>query len=79
MFELFGSNPVLANANRFAISINTVYATIFVLATATQASHAPITTCDMATGSIFHKTMILFPDITATIPIGFNTTVFIDL
>ena len=62
MFK-FGSNPVFAKANRFAISIDTVYVTIFVLATATQASHAPITIRDMATGSIFHKTMIFFPDI----------------
>ena len=79
MFEFFGSNPVFAKASRFAISIDTVYVTIFVLATTTQASHAPITIRDMATGSIFHKTMIFFPDIAANIPTCFNTTVFIDL
>ena len=79
MFEFFGSNPVFAKANRFAISIDTVYVTIFVLATATQASHAPITIRDMATGSIFHKAMIFFPGIAANIPTCFKTTVFIDL
>ena len=79
MFEFFGSNPVFAKANRYAISIDTVYVTIFVLATTTQASHAPITIRDMAAGSIFHKTMIFFHDITANIPISLKTTVFIDL